>query len=108
MGATVCQYTASVGGGHSGTEAMFVGSFPVRRLECSFHWNVCFIVISFFFRVAKVRINFENANQDCFFLENLLVKKICPIFASSLTITHTISKLLWQQQQILETACASI
>jgi hypothetical protein len=68
-GATVGQNPASVGCGHSGTEAMFVGSFSVRRLECSFHWDVCFIVFFFFFRVAKVQIVFDNTNPNCFFLK---------------------------------------
>ena len=39
-----CQYTATVGGGHSLTETMLVVPSAVVGLECSFH---CYVVFTF-------------------------------------------------------------
>ena len=37
LGTAACQYTTTIGSGHSLTETMLVGTATVRGLECSFH-----------------------------------------------------------------------
>jgi hypothetical protein len=49
------QYSAAVGCSHSGTEAVFVLSFPVRRLECSFH--LAFMLFYYYCTIRVAKIN---------------------------------------------------
>jgi hypothetical protein len=43
LGAAACQYTTTIGSGHSLTETMLVSTATVRGLECSFHSYLLFI-----------------------------------------------------------------
>ncbi len=45
FGATTSENLAAIGGGHTGTEAVLVNSLSVRRLECSFHCRLFFILV---------------------------------------------------------------
>lgn len=57
MSTAAGQYATAVRSSHSGTETVLVGSFSVRRLECSLHMFSCLIIIRFF-RTAKVEAFF--------------------------------------------------
>ena len=47
MSATCSQYTTTICCSHSFTETVFVSSFTVRRLECSFHcFNILIVLLS--------------------------------------------------------------
>ena len=45
LGATACKHLAAIGCRHTGTEAVLVNSLSVRRLECSFHCRLFFILV---------------------------------------------------------------
>ena len=53
--AAACQYTTTIGSGHSLTETVLVCTATVRGLECSFHSYVLFYLFSHnAFRGAKL------------------------------------------------------
>ena len=55
LGATACQYTTTIGSGHSLTETVLVCAATVRGLECSFHSYVFVYLFSpYAFRGAKL------------------------------------------------------
>ena len=60
FGTTGSQYATTVGGSHSGTEAVFVFLLSVRGLKCSFH---CRYILCYLFREkirsAKIETFFE-------------------------------------------------
>jgi len=60
FGTTGSQHATTVGGSHSGTEAVFVFLLSVGGLKCSFH---CRYILSLFisgkFRSAKIETFFE-------------------------------------------------
>ena len=71
MSTTCSQYTTTICCSHSFTETVFVSSFTVRRLECSFHcFNILIVLLSYilgckgrhFFRHNKVFYPFFAKN----------------------------------------------
>ena len=67
FGAAACKHFAAIGSCHSFTETVFVNSFTVRRLECSFH---CLMWFSDYYRT------FRSANLGIIYL---LCKFFCPL-----------------------------
>ena len=71
MSTTCSQYTTTICCSHSFTETVFVSSFTVRRLECSFHcFNILIVLLStnsgckgsHFFRYSKLFLLFFAKN----------------------------------------------
>ena len=83
LSTTGSQYTTTISGSHSLTETMFVLSLSQRRLKCSFHCSVLFLLFFLFFvlapffvvrlrnRVAKVGTFFEITKKCAVFIRKI-------------------------------------
>ena len=67
LSAAGSQNAASVLCGHSLAETVLVHSFPVVRLECSFHRSCYLCFYSYILWAAKVLIFFVTAKEQAFF-----------------------------------------
>lgn len=72
--ATCSQYATAIGGSHSFTETVFVLSFSVRRLECSFHCYILFMLLANnrLIRAAKIETFFKLTKKIIHFCSKLL------------------------------------
>lgn len=60
LGTAACKDLAAISGGHSFAETVFVNSFTVRGLECSFHCLFCFFDYLQVFSERKFKHLFSN------------------------------------------------
>jgi hypothetical protein len=65
LSAAACQYTTTIGSGHSLTETVLVGTAAVRGLECSFHSYVLFLSV-FTPWVSGCKITYFFVNDQTF------------------------------------------